>query len=131
MPFIHVKVAGPQLERAQTANLQKGITALMAKFLGKEPPVTAVLVDQVDLSGWSIDAEPVSRAAQVDAIVSTGTNTPEQKARFISEANSLLRDVLGADLPNVTYVAIHDVPKDSWGYGGLTQAHRAKQPISA
>jgi 4-oxalocrotonate tautomerase len=93
MPFIHVKVAGPQLERAQTAKLQKGIAALMAKVLSKEPPVTAVLVDQVDLSGWSIDAEPVSRAAQVDAIVSAGTNTPEQKARFISEANrcSLVR----------------------------------------
>jgi 4-oxalocrotonate tautomerase len=26
----------------------------------------------------------------------------------------------------VTYVVIHDVPRDSWGYGGLTQADRAK-----
>jgi 4-oxalocrotonate tautomerase len=131
MPFIHVKVAGPQLERVQTTKLQKGITALMANVLGKEAPLTAVLVEQVNLTGWSVGAEPILQAAQVDAIVSAGTNTPEQKARFISEANSLLRDVLGGGLPNVTYVVVHEVPKDSWGYGGLTQAHRAKQPISA
>ena len=28
-------------------------------------------------------------------------------------------------------VVIHDVPKDSWGYGGLTQEHRATQRETA
>ena len=32
-----------------------------------------------------------------------------------------------AAMQMVTYVVLHEVPKDSWGYGGLTQAHRAKQ----
>ena len=32
----------------------------------------------------------------------------------------------GPDLPEVSYVVIHEVPQDSWGYGGLTQQHRAK-----
>lgn len=131
MPFINVKVAGPQLEKAQIAKIQKQITFLMGEVLHKKAPDTAVLVEQVNVTGWTIGAEPVSRAAQVDAIVSAGTNTPEQKERFIAKVNSLLREVLGSDLPNVTYVVIHEVPKDSWGYGGLTQAHRAKQQISA
>jgi 4-oxalocrotonate tautomerase len=126
MPFINVKLAGPQLEQAQTVAIQKGITTLMAEILRKEAPLTAVLVEPVAASGWSIGAEAVSRAAHVDATVSAGTNTPEEKARFIAGVNDLLRDVIGPGLPVVTYVVIHDVPKDSWGYGGLTQAHRAK-----
>jgi 4-oxalocrotonate tautomerase len=69
----------------------------------------------------------VTRAAQIDAIVSAGTNTPEQKTQFIAEANKLLKSVLGPDLSEVTYIVIHDVPKDSWGYNGLTQQSRAKQ----
>jgi 4-oxalocrotonate tautomerase len=125
MPFIHVKVAGPRLEKAQTTRLQNGITTLMAGILHKKAPLTAVLVEQVDIAGWSVGAEPIPRAAQVDAIISAGTNTPAEKAHFISEANRLLHDVLGPELPNVTYVVIHDVPQDSWGYGGLTQADRA------
>ncbi|HVJ51485.1 MAG TPA: tautomerase family protein [Aliidongia sp.] len=126
MPFINVKVAGPQLEQAQTAAIQKGITALMAEILRKEAPLTAVLVEPVAASGWSIGAETVSRAAHVDATVSAGTNTAEEKARFIAGVNDLLRDVIGPGLPVVTYTVIHDVPMDSWGYGGLTQAHRAR-----
>lgn len=131
MPFINVKVAGPQLERAQTEQIQKEITALMASVLNKKAPLTAVLVEQVSVAGWSVGAEPVPRAAQVDAIISAGTNTPEQKARFIAGMNSLLRKVFGSDLPNVTYVVIHEVPQDNWGYDGLTQERRANQGASA
>jgi 4-oxalocrotonate tautomerase len=127
MPFINVKVAGRPLDQVQTTAIQKGITTLMAEVLGKVPSLTAVLVEQAPAAGWSVGGEPVALAAQVDAIISAGTNTPEQKARFVAEANALLRSVLGSELPDVTYVVIHDAPKDSWGYGGFTQEHRAKQ----
>jgi len=129
MPFIHVKVAGPQLEKSQTVALQQGITALMAQVLRKKGPLTAVLVEQVPVSGWSIGGEPVARAAQVDAYVSAGTNTPEEKARFVAEAYALLRKVLGSDLPEVSYVLAHDVPMNSWGYGGRTQESRAQKHV--
>jgi len=128
MPFINVKVAGPQLEKSQTAALQKGITSLMAEVLRKKGPLTAVLVEQMPLAGWSVGGEPVARAAQVDAHVSAGTNTPEEKARFVAEVYALLRRVLGPDLPEVSYVIVHDIPLNSWGYGGLTQEHRAQHP---
>jgi 4-oxalocrotonate tautomerase len=125
MPFINVKVAGPKLTAVQTAAIQTGITSLMAEVLNKQGSLTAVLVEEVPLLGWTIGAEPVVRAAHVDATVSDGTNTPQQKARFIAEANNLLRKVLGPELPVASYIVIHDVPKNSWGYGGLTQEHRA------
>ena len=126
MPFINVKVAGPRLDTAQISAIQAGITSLMAEVLDKNAELTAVLVEQVQADGWSVGAKLMSRAAHVDATVSEGTNTAEQKARFIAEANELLRQVLGADLPVVSYIVIHSVPKDSWGYGGRTQSSRSK-----
>ena len=127
MPFINVKVAGKPLELRQITEIQKGITTLMADVLHKVGPLVGVLVEQVPLTGWSVGAKPVTRAAQIDAIVSAGTNTPEQKTQFIAESNQLLKSVLGPDLCEVTYIVIHDVPKDSWGYNGVTQQSRAKQ----
>lgn len=85
----------------------------MADVLNKNAALTGVLVEQVATTDWSIGAEPVSRAAHVDAIVSAGTNTPDQKARFIAEVDELLRRVIGPELPLVTYIVIHDVPKGS------------------
>jgi len=131
MPFIHVKTAGAPLEPGQITALQQGVTRLMAEILHKQGKLTGVLVEQVPLAGWSIGAEPVARAAQIDAIISAGTNTPEQKTRFIAHAYGLLRDVLGPDLAEISYVVLHEVPKDSWGYGGLTQAARAKGSAAA
>ena len=126
MPFIDVKVAGPQLEKSQTVALQKGITALMAEVLRKKGPLTAVLVEQVAATGWSIGGEPVTRAAQVDAYVSAGTNTAEEKSRYIAAVYALLRKVLGPEVPEVSYVLVHDIPMNSWGYGGQTQEFRAQ-----
>jgi len=57
-----------------------------------------------------------------------GTNTPEEKTRFVAEAFALLRKVSGPDLPEVSYVLVHDIPMNSWGYGGRTQESRAQQP---
>jgi 4-oxalocrotonate tautomerase len=126
MPFINVKIVGPELEIKQTTAIQRGVTSLMAEVLNKQAELTAVLVEQVERGGWAIGGKVATYAAHVDATVSEGTNTPEQKARFIAAVNDLLREVLGAGLSAIAYVVVHDVPKDSWGYDGLTQEHRAK-----
>lgn len=127
MPFITVKVAGPTLAQSQVERIQAGITALMTDILHKVGPLVGVLVEAVPLSGWSVGAQPVTCAAQVDAVISAGTNTAEEKGRFIAGASRLLKDVLGPGLAEVSYVVIHEVPKDGWGYDGLTQAHRAQR----
>lgn len=125
MPFINVKVAGQPLAHGQVTALQAGITTLMVDILHKVSPLVGVLVEEVPLWGWSVGAEPVTGAAQVDAVISAETNTSEEKSRFIAETSRLLKDVLGSGLAAVSYVVIHEVPKDGWGYDGLTQAHRA------
>ncbi len=99
----------------------------MTDELHKVGPLVSVLVEQVPLAGWSVGAQPIKRAAQLDAVISAGSNTPEEKARFIAESNQLLKSILGPELSPVTYVVLHEAPKDSWGYDGLTQEHRAKE----
>ena len=64
--------------------------------------------------------------AHLDVKVTEGTNTPVEKASFVSEAMKLLRSVLGTGLNPVTYVVIHEVPAGAWGWDGLTQAHHAQ-----
>ena len=126
MPFVNIKVAGPSLTPEQLRDLQSGATALMAEAMRKKRELTAVLVEQVPGVGWSVGAEPVQIAAHVEAKVTHGTNTADEKARFVAEAMGLLRTVLGPDLSPVSYVVVHEVPADAWGYGGRTQADRAR-----
>ena len=91
----------------------------------QEPELTAVLVEQVDAASWTVGGEPASVAAYLDLKVTAGTNTEAEKARFVAGAMQLLRDVLGSDLSPVTYVVVHEVPGDAWGWDGQTQAGRA------
>ncbi|HEV2673426.1 MAG TPA: tautomerase family protein [Aliidongia sp.] len=124
MPFVLIKIAGPTLAAEQVRRLQEATTDLMAGVLGKKPELTAVLVEQVAIAGWSVGRAPACAAAHLDAKVTAGTNSAEEKARFIAQANALLRGVLGADLPVASYVVVDELPADAWGYDGLTQDHR-------
>jgi len=131
MPFVNIKVAGPNLDHDQVRHLQHGATTLMAEVLRKKAELTAVLVEQVSATAWTVGSKPVDAAAHLDVKVTEGTNTTAEKERFIAEAMKLLRSVLGADLNPVTYVVIHEVPADAWGWDGLTQAHRAHMAKAA
>lgn len=124
MPFVTLKLAA-ELDRADTARLQRGLTTLMAEVLGKKAGLTAVVVEPVAASGWTIGAEPVARAAHLDVKVTRGTNTAAEKGRFVAAAHALIAEVLGPRLPLATYVVVDEVPAEAWGYGGRTQADRA------
>jgi 4-oxalocrotonate tautomerase len=126
MPFVSLKVAGPEIGTGIVAELQREITALMAEVLGKRADLTAVLVEPAPTGGWSVGGEAVVRAAHVEARVTQGTNTAEEKARFVAAAHDLLVRTLPGPLPLATYVVVQEVPADAWGYGGLTQAERAR-----
>ncbi|MBB2965155.1 tautomerase family protein [Methylobacterium sp. R2-1] len=125
MPFVSLKIAGPEIGSATVAELQCGITALMAEVLGKRADLTAVLVEPAPAGSWAVGGEAVTLAAHVEARVTLGTNTAEEKARFVAAAHDLLMRTLPGRLPLATYVVVQEVPADAWGYGGLTQAERA------
>ena len=107
MPFIRITTFGPALEPEQIHRLQQGTTDLMVTVMRKAVQGTAVLVENIDKGGWSIAGKIVNVAAQVEATIGLGTNTPDEKAKFMVEMMRLLRTVLGSDLREETYITFH------------------------
>jgi 4-oxalocrotonate tautomerase len=124
MPFVRITISEAALAPGQISSLQSEMTELMALVLGKRADLTSVLVEQPAAAGWAIGGTPVPVAAHVDATITAGTNSPEQKASFIDETMRLLRRVVGTELHPATYVVVTEVPGNSWGYDGRTQDSR-------
>ncbi|HTG08160.1 MAG TPA: tautomerase family protein [Bradyrhizobium sp.] len=124
MPFIRVTVSGPTLAPKQVVLLHTEITQLMASVLGKRADLTSVLVEQPAAADWAIGGTAVKVAVHVEATITAGTNSPEQKARFIEKTMQLLTSVLGSELNPVTYIVVNEVPANAWGYDGRTQESR-------
>ncbi|MCF8507034.1 MAG: tautomerase family protein [Caulobacter sp.] len=126
MPFVRITLnADPG--RAARERLARRATSLMADLLGKRADLTSVLVEVVK-GTWSVGDAIAPRAAHIEALVTTDTNTAAEKARFVEAAMALLeREVPG--LYPATYAVIREVPASDWGWGGLTQ--EARRPRAA
>jgi len=55
--------------------------------------------------------------------VTDGTNTKDEKAVYVSRAFSAIEAIIGP-LALASYIVIHDVRGDAWGYQGQTQEFR-------
>jgi 4-oxalocrotonate tautomerase len=124
MPFIRITVLGPTLAAEQIQRLQQGTTDLMVAVMRKPVEGVAVLVEPVIQSAWSIAGRPMAVAAHVEATIAHGTNTPDEKAKFIAEMWTLLRSALGPELREETYIVCHEIDTKAYGRGGLTRAER-------
>lgn len=131
MPFIRITVLGPSLAPQQIRHLQQGTTDLMTSVMRKPLEGTSVLVEQINQGGWSIARMPVDVAAQDEATIGLGTNTPDEKARFMAQMMELLRAVLGRELREETYITFHEFDHGSYGRGGLTRGERDRRRKAA
>lgn len=126
MPMITLQVAGEPHDDL-TDRLAQAVTRLVAAHLGKDPRVTAVAIDHVPRRQWYVagkSTEELRRPAFfLEVRVTEGTNTKDEKARFVAEAFQLLDQLLGGVDPE-SYVHVHDVRADGYGYGGVTQERR-------
>ncbi|WP_448206397.1 tautomerase family protein [Azospirillum sp. sgz302134] len=123
MPFIRITLRDADLTPDTRHALALGATDLIATTLGKRREVTAVLVERPD-GCWTIGGAAVEAAAQLEAFITAGTNTPSEKAAFVEGAMALLKRHLPG-LPEATYVVVREVAAGDWGYDGRTQAARA------
>lgn len=129
MPVLTLKVC-PAPDPALGQSLAAALTRITAELLGKRPEVTAVLVEGLADSAWFIGSATVKPpTALLEISITAGTNTAEQKARFIEAAFAELNRQLaqGTALATASYVMVREVPSTDWGYGGMTQAARRKQ----
>jgi len=125
MPFISLKIAGPELTPAQKRALQSGFTELMAGPMRKVHGLTAVAIERVASDDWTTGGRPSAfgRSAYAEVKVTQGTNSPHEMQQFIAEGHALLTATLGI-LPEATYVVVHEIPAQAWGYAGETQDAR-------
>ncbi len=122
MPFVRLTVT-PALTAETARKLAEGTTRLMAEALGKKAELTSVVVEAANVAAWVIGGTAQPRAAHLEALVTQGTNSAEEKRTFLRRAMDLLTAELGT-LPEATYVVVRDVPAEDWGYGGQSQADR-------
>jgi 4-oxalocrotonate tautomerase len=124
--MITLQLAG-EPDPALTPRLAEAVTRLTAAHLGKDPAVTAVAVEYLPRRQWFIAGRSTQELGRpaffLDVRVTDGTNTKDEKARFVAAAFAALDQLLGgADLES--YVHVDDVRADGYGYGGLTQERR-------
>ncbi|MBX3659524.1 MAG: tautomerase family protein [Ramlibacter sp.] len=126
MPTLNLRIAPLQNPDRYQA-LAAALTEITARTLDKRAAVTAVVIEDLPAARWWIGGRDLQRpTALLEISVTTGTNTPAQKAAFIAQAHAELQRQLapGATLEEASYVIVREVPAADWGYAGQTQLAR-------
>ena len=127
MPYINIRL-GAKLNNTQRDQLNQQTTLFMNTIMGKRREVTVVHIQEDDPKQWATNSISLNKedptGVFVDIKVTEGTNTPEEKSEMISQTVKMLQDTVGT-LQEACYVVIDDIPANSWGYDGKTQAARA------
>lgn len=130
MPFLHLQLATAPGIEADDATLARVLTRLTGQILHKRPEVTALRIDRVSPDAWFIGALPLAprlqATLQLRIAVTAGTNSADEKARYIAAVFEELGTLLGGLHP-ASYVIVDELAADAWGYGGRTQAARKAQ----
>jgi 4-oxalocrotonate tautomerase len=124
--MITLQVSG-ESEDVLTHRLAEVVTRLTAEVLGKDPKVTALAVEWIPRRRWYVagrTTEALGRPAFfLEVRVTEGTNTKDEKARYVREAFAAIAGLLGGADPE-SYVHVNEVKADAYGYGGRTQERR-------
>lgn len=131
MPTLRLKISPPQTPE-RFRSLGAALTAITASVLGKRADVTAVMIDALPASQWFVGGVSAVRAtALLEIGITAGTNTADEKARFIEAAFDELQRQLapGQTLQEASYVVVRELPASDWGYGGRTQRARRTSPV--
>ncbi|GLK73474.1 tautomerase family protein [Ancylobacter dichloromethanicus] len=127
MPMIQIRFAVPSSTPALEAALARRAAQLGQEWLGKDPSVTAVLVEPADPAHWFCAGRSLKEAGLaafwLDIRVTEGTNTKDEKAAFVAATFTAFGELLGP-LHAESYVHVVEARGDAYGYGGLTQERR-------
>jgi 4-oxalocrotonate tautomerase len=127
MPLITVTYATPHTAPVSKAAVAAEVSRLSSGILGKDPKVTAIIVTQNDPADWFCGGRSLTdqgvASFWLDIHITDGTNTKDEKAAFIAETFKAMGKLIGP-LHNESYVHVHDVRADAYGFGGQTQERR-------
>lgn len=60
MPFVKIEITREGVTREQKQLLIKGVTELITGVLDKDPQLTHVVIQEIDLDDWGVGGEQVS-----------------------------------------------------------------------
>ncbi|MGQ3073880.1 MAG: tautomerase family protein [Ferrovibrionaceae bacterium] len=126
MPILNVTLSSAP-DAALAAAVAGELSRLTAALLGKNPQVTAVAVGHVDPAHWFVAGQRLSEIGKasffLDTRITDGTNTKDEKAAYVAAVFEAMARLLGP-IHEESYVHVHDVRGDAYGYGGKTQDYR-------
>lgn len=127
MPMVTVRYVTPKGGEDMRRPIGELAARLAHEKLGKDPAVTAVLVEAADPDGWFIagkrPADDGLSAFWLDIKITAGTNTKDETSGFVKAAYVGLVALLGT-VHEESYVLVHAIDGDAYGYGGRTQNAR-------
>jgi 4-oxalocrotonate tautomerase len=59
MPYVNIQVTREGVTREQKVALIAGVTQLLQRVLNKDPAITYVVIDEVELDNWGVGGLPV------------------------------------------------------------------------
>ena len=126
MPILNVTIS-KKPDADLVKKIADGLVERTERVLGKRRDITSVAISFVPPEHWVVGGRTLDeqRLASfwLDIKVTDGTNTKDEKARYLDEVFSFMRSVLGP-LHGESYILVHDVRADAYGYGGKTQEQR-------
>ena len=126
MPYLHLRIASADSSDT-TQSLVACLMTHTRDILGKLPEVTAIDIEYTRPRQWFVGGIAVSDKQEttfyLDVKITEGTNTKQQKAQYIQAVFAGMQEILGP-LTEASYIVIHDLRADAWGYAGRTQEAR-------
>jgi len=62
MPYINIKVTDEQVTKEQKRQLIEGTTQLVVDVLNKNPKTTHVVIEEIPIDNWGVDAKQYSNS---------------------------------------------------------------------
>jgi len=126
VPYLNLKLCAEPAQET-TRLIATCLTDLTAEILNKKRELTAVALEFIAPSQWYIGgaslADQSLRSFYLDIKVTEGTNTKDEKALYAMRVFAGIEAIVGPVAP-ASYIVIHEVRADAWGYQGQTQELR-------
>ncbi len=126
MPILNVKVSQPASAELST-QISEMLLELTTRILHKRRELTSIAIDYIAPEHWIVGGSSLAAQSRnsfyFDIKVVDGTNTKDEKAQYIAESFEAFEKLLG-NVHDESYIYIHDVRAEAYGFGGRTQEWR-------
>lgn len=126
MPILNVKVSQPATAELST-QISEMLLELTTRILHKKRELTSIAIDYIAPEHWIVGGSSLAAQSRnsfyFDIKVVDGTNTKDEKAQYIAESFEAFEKLLG-NVHDESYIYIHDVRAEAYGFGGRTQEWR-------